>query len=350
MAIGLDMTERNRTFQALRGKTAELGQLFQNAPLGLFLCDRQGRVRKVNECAQKMFGFTRSEIIGRTIEELLVPEEDVEISKGHWKVLFEEKRGFFLEARRRRRDRSPVWIQVMGFPLVQKGTVEGAYLIYQDVTPQKEAKSAIEALNRQLENRLSDLNEAWKQTVRVLTRASEARDPYTAGHQRRVAQLARAIAEELGMEPEACSQVELAALVHDIGKIEVPSEILVKPGALSPIEFQLIQTHPEAGWKILKEIVLPWPLAEIVCQHHEALDGSGYPRGLKGNEILVESRIIAVADTVEAMASHRPYRPALGIARALEEIEGRRGRKMDPLVVDACLRLFREKEFRFQEE
>jgi len=350
VAIGLDMTERNRTLQALRGKTAELGQLFQNAPLGLFLCDRQGRVRKVNESAQRMFGFTRSEMIGRTIEELLVPEEDVEISRGHWKILFEEKRGFFLEARRRRRDRSPVWVQAMGFPLVQKGAVEGAYLIYQDITPQKEAKSAIEALNRQLENRLSDLNEAWKQTVRVLTRASEARDPYTAGHQRRVAQLARAIAEELGMEPQACSQVELAALVHDIGKIEVPSEILVKPGALSPIEFQLIQTHPEAGWKILKEIVLPWPLAEIVYQHHEALDGSGYPRSLKGEEILVESRIIAVADTVEAMASHRPYRPALGIGRALEEIEGRRGRKMDPLVVDACLRLFREKAFLFAEE
>ena len=121
----------------------------------------------------------------------------------------------------------------------------------------------------------------------------------------------------MGMEPQACSQVEMAALVHDIGKIEVPSEILVKPGTLSRIEFQLIQTHPEAGWKILKEIVLPWPLAEIVYQHHERLDGSGYPRGLKGREILAESRIIAVADTVEAMASHRPYRPALGIDRAL---------------------------------
>lgn len=349
-AIGLDMTERNRTLYALRGKTAELGQLFQNAPLGLFLCDLEGRVRRVNERALRIFGFRRAEMIGKTIEELLVPEEDLEISRGHWKILYEEKRGFSLEARRLRKDKSPVWVHLMGFPLLQMGAVGGAYLIYQDITQQKEAKTAIETLNRQLENRLSDLNEAWKQTVLVLTRASEARDPYTAGHQRRVAHLARAIAEEMGMEPQACSQVEMAALVHDIGKIEVPSEILVKPGTLSRIEFQLIQTHPEAGWKILKEIVLPWPLAEIVYQHHERLDGSGYPRGLKGREILAESRIIAVADTVEAMASHRPYRPALGIDRALKEIERNRGTGFEPLAVDACLRLFREKGYQLREE
>jgi len=170
--------------------------------------------------------------------------------------------------------------------------------------------------------------------------ASEARDPYTAGHQRRVARLSRAIALEMGMGETRSRQVEMAALVHDIGKIEVPSEILVKPGRLNPLEFKLIQVHPATAHRILSSIELPWPLAEIVYQHHEAMDGSGYPRGLAGEQILPEARIISVADTVEAMSSHRPYRPAHGLEAALEELRKCRGGRYDAAVVDACLEVF----------
>lgn len=193
------------------------------------------------------------------------------------------------------------------------------------------------------------MSRAWKQTVEVLSSTAEARDPYTAGHQRKVAQLAGAIAREMGQGERFVEGVVLASLVHDIGKISVPSELLSKPGKLTPLEFELIRVHPEAGASILGSIELPWPLAEIVRQHHERLDGSGYPKGLTGEAILREARVLAVADVVEAMASHRPYRPALGVSRALEEITAGRGLLFDADAVDACLYLFREKGFVFQE-
>jgi putative nucleotidyltransferase with HDIG domain len=173
------------------------------------------------------------------------------------------------------------------------------------------------------------------------------RDPYTAGHQQRVAQLARAIARELGMPEAEIHSLYLASIVHDLGKIHIPAEILSKPGRLSPIEYELIKTHATAGFDLLKAVDFPWPIAQIVSQHHERLDGSGYPHGLAGDEILPHARIMAVADVVEAMASHRPYRPALGIATALAEIEQNQGRLYDPAAVAACLRLFRNRGFVF---
>jgi len=151
------------------------------------------------------------------------------------------------------------------------------------------------------------------------------------------------------MDRKKTRQIELAALIHDIGKIEIPSEILSKPGRLSEVEYRLIRTHPAAAYKILQSIDVPWSLADIVYQHHERMDGSGYPNGLKGDEILMEARIISVADTVEAMSSHRPYRAAKGLEAALDEVTSRRGILFDPEAVDACLRLFREERFSFSE-
>jgi len=179
----------------------------------------------------------------------------------------------------------------------------------------------------------------------AISTALEVRDPYTAGHQVRVTALATAIATEIGFTPEEIEIVRIAAQLHDIGKLKVPSEILSKPGKLSPIEFELIKTHSQVGYDILRGIDFTGPVAEIVYQHHEKLDGTGYPRRLQGNDILAESRILSVADVVEAVASHRPYRPALGIDHALEIIEKDKGKAFDPAVVDACLRLFREKGF-----
>ena len=184
--------------------------------------------------------------------------------------------------------------------------------------------------------------------TKAIAVATEMRDPYTSGHQQRVTQLACAIAKEMGLSGEVLAEIRVAGSLHDIGKMYVPGEILSKSGGLAGVEFDLIKTHPEAGYSILKTIEFPWPVAQIVLQHHERMDGSGYPAGLSGDDILLEARILGVADVVEAMASHRPYRPALGINKALEEISQKSGSLYDPEVVDACLKLFAEKKFKFQ--
>jgi len=177
----------------------------------------------------------------------------------------------------------------------------------------------------------------------------ETRDPYTSGHQRRVADLARTIALEMRLSETQVDSIRIAGVLHDIGKMTVPAEILSKPGRLNEFEFNIIKQHPEVGNHILKDIDFPWPIAKIVLQHHEKMNGSGYPSGTKGEEILIEARILAVADVVEAMSSHRPYRPALGIEKALEEITKNKGILFDTDVVDACVALFQEHRYSFKE-
>ena len=183
--------------------------------------------------------------------------------------------------------------------------------------------------------------------VKALATAVELRDPYTAGHQQKVACLAGAMAREMGLAEAQIEGLSVAGALHDIGKINVPAEILSKPGKLSGIEFAIIKSHAQVGFAILRGIDFPWPVAAAIVQHHERMDGSGYPFGLSGPDIILEARILAVADVVEAMASHRPYRPALGIEKALEEISRNRGLLYDSEAVDACVRLFTEKGFAF---
>ena len=209
-------------------------------------------------------------------------------------------------------------------------------LALHDIELEEERKRAKQKLQKTLE-----------ETIYALASAIEMRDPYTAGHQKRVTKLACAIAKEMGLSKEQIEGIRMAGLIHDIGKISIPSEILTKPGKLNDLEYSLIKTHPQAGYNILKGIEFPWPVAQIVLQHHEMMDGSGYPQGLCGKDILLEARILAVADVVEAMSSHRPYRPAYGIDKALEEISKNKGILYDPEVVNACLRLFNQKEFKF---
>ena len=204
-------------------------------------------------------------------------------------------------------------------------------------------------VEKQLQDTLESLRKAVGVTIHVMASAIEARDPYTAGHQVRSSDLARAIASEMGLSQEMIEGIRIAGSIHDIGKISIPAEILAKPKNLSELEFSLIKEHAEKGYEILKNVESTWPLAQIVYQHHERLDGSGYPRNLKGNDILMEARILAVADVVESMSSHRPYRPALGLAAALEEIEKNRRTLYDADVVDTCLRLFREKGYKLEQ-
>jgi len=203
-------------------------------------------------------------------------------------------------------------------------------------------------LEKTVTERTSQLKKALDGIIQVVIRIVESKDPYTAGHQHRVALLSVAIAEEMGIPKDQIEGIRVAGEIHDLGKISVPAEILSKPTRLTDIEFVLIKTHPRVGYDILKDINFPWPIAQMVLQHHEKMNGSGYPQGLSGEDILFESRILCVADVVEAMASHRPYRPALGIEKALKEIQQNKGTLYDPEVADACLKIFNEKGFEFE--
>ena len=225
----------------------------------------------------------------------------------------------------------------------EQGELLGAVFVFRDIAEKKKAE---ESLRRSV----AQLRQTLEETVSALAAMSEKRDLYTAGHQQRVAHLACAMAEEMGLHGDRVNGLRVAGKLHDIGKISVPAEILAKPSRLTPIEMSIMKTHSEAGFEILKRVSFPWPVARMVLQHHERLDGSGYPEGLRGDEIMLEARILAVADVVEAMSSHRPYRATLGLERALDEVGMHKGGLYDPEAVDACLRLFQHKNFTFEAE
>jgi len=214
-------------------------------------------------------------------------------------------------------------------------------------TYRKDLEQLVHKRTAELQETLDKLRKTMMGIIQGMTLTVEVRDPYTAGHQRRVANLARYIGTDMGLSEDQIDGIRTAGVLHDLGKVSVPVELLTKPSCLTEIEFKMIQTHPQVAFDILKGIEFPWPIAQIVYQHHERMDGSGYPFGRSGEGILFEARIIAVADVVEAMVSHRPYRPALGIEAALKEISQKRGTRYDPSVVDACMRVFRDKNFEF---
>jgi len=216
----------------------------------------------------------------------------------------------------------------------KKGKSMGSVMVIRDISERFRSEERLDQSFRQLRKAMGGIIQAMAQTV-------ETRDPYTAGHQRRVSDLARTIAEEMKLPSDKIEGIRMASVIHDLGKISIPAEILSKPGRISDIEYSLIKCHPQTGYDILKTIDFPWPVADIVHQHHERIDGSGYPLGLGAENILIESKVLAVADVVEAMASHRPYRAALGIDLALNEITVHRGVFYDNDVVDACERVFR---------
>lgn len=219
------------------------------------------------------------------------------------------------------------------------GTVY-AVAVARDITERKRSEE-------QLKQSFADFQKALEGTINAIAMTIEMRDPYTSGHQQRVTELALAIGHEMKLNDDQLMGIRLAGPIHDIGKIYTPAEILIKPGHLSQIEFDIIKTHPKVGYDILKNMDFPWPIAQIVYQHHERIDGSGYPLKLKGDAILLEAKIVGISDVVETMASHRPYRPALGLDKALEEVRKNRGILYDPEVVDICLMLFSDDRFSF---
>ena len=295
-------------------------------------------------------GYEPEEVLKQQPSEVLTPSsldlamrtlsEIMELGKSKSSDLLVSKT---LQLEMIRKDGTTVWTEVkFSFIRDENQRPVGILGVTRDITERKLAE-------KQLQDTLESIRKAVGATIQVMVSAVEARDPYTSGHQTHSSDLACAIATEMGLPSEKIEGIRMAGSIHDIGKLSIPAKILSKPTKLSEIEFSLIKEHARKGYEMLKDVESPWPLAEIVYQHHERMDGSGYPRNLKGEDILIEARILAIADVVESMASHRPYRPGLGINAALDEIEKNRGTIYDKTVADACLRLFREEGFKLRE-
>lgn len=314
-------------------------RLFENAQEGILAVDEQATITIANPAMEKMLGAKPHGLEGKSLFDLIEPGM-VSLAKNSFE---QGKQGNsdMLELTLLQEDGSSIPTYVKATPVLDsKGNLIAGVGMFEDLRPIKQAERA-------LRNQSATLRRILHQTIRALSATIENRDPYTAGHQRRVQTLALAISRKMRLAPEKRAGLSIAALVHDIGKISIPAEILAKPNLLSPSEMLLIQTHPKVGFEILGKIDFPWPVAEIVYQHHEAYDGSGYPRGLSGDQILLEAKILSVADMIEATSSDRPYRPAMGIDHALEQLLKLRGAKYDPAIVDACVEVF-EKGFSWE--
>ena len=345
MADGLAIAlSRRQTEEALRESKEYLDNLFNYANAPIIVWDTEFRITRFNRAFEKLTGRTSREVIGKSLEIVFPPlQVDASISfirKAQLSERWEAVEVVILNADGM--DRTLLWNSATLMAPDGK-TLIATIAQGQDITDRKQAEE-------KLQQTLDSLRTAFGATIQVMASAIEARDPYTANHQIRSADLSCAIATEMGLSQDKIDGIRMAGSIHDIGKLSVPAEILSKPIKLSELEFSLIKEHSQKGYEILKHIESPWPLAEIVYQHHERMDGSGYPKKLQGNDILIEARILMVADVVEAMASHRPYRPSLGIDAALEEIEKNRGTLYDEAVVAACLILFREKGFQLAEK
>jgi PAS domain S-box-containing protein/putative nucleotidyltransferase with HDIG domain len=337
-----DITEHKRAEAALRGSEERFRTVFERSTIGNSLTAPDGKLLQVNQAFSDMLGYTIEEMQKLNFAGITHPDD---IPKGQEcirSLLADERTADRFEKRYIHKSGDIVWADLSAMLLRdEQGTP--LYLITSivNITERKRAEE-------QLRETLESLRRAVGATIKVMAATVETRDPYTAGHQIRSADLARAIAAEMGLPQDKIDAIRMAGSIHDIGKISTPAEILSKPTKLSDLEFSLIKEHARQGYEILKDVESPWPLAEIVRQHHERMDGSGYPRGLRGEAIMVEARILAVADVVESMASHRPYRAALGLNAALEEIEKNRETLYDADVAAACLRLFREKGYQLQ--
>ena len=330
--------ERKRAEEALRESELRYHLLFEEAQDGIALADEEtGEIVDCNQSLCRMTEKDKTELLGQHQSTLHPDQQLINGLSSSFRLHKIEEPGLTLEDNLLSKSGKMIPVEIRTSRL----RINGRYCLlgtFRDISNRKRAEE-------QLQNTLTKLRRAVNTTIQVMVSAVEVRDPYTSGHQKRSANLARAIAKEMGLSQEKIDATQMAGSIHDIGKLSIPAEILSKPTKLSEIELSLIKEHARKGYEMLKDVESPWPLAEIVHQHHERMDGSGYPRNLKGEEICIEARILAMADVMEAMASHRPYRPALGIDAALNEIEKNRGIFYDDTVADACLRLFQEKGF-----
>ena len=343
-AVVRDITERKQAEERLKQSEEKYRLLATNVTDVIFTMDMHLNYTYISPSISQLVGYSADELMKMQASDIVAPEtfryivdvfmEELEIEKRADRDL---KRSRVLEYQNICKDGSKVWAETtLAFLRDENQKAVGLLGVARNITSRKESEMA-------LEESFERLKKSFGVTINVLISALEMRDPYTAGHQYRVSHIACAIAREMKLDESVIEGIRMAGSIHDIGKLSIPAEILTKPTRLNNLEYSLIKEHPVSGFQMLKGIESPWPLAEIVHQHHERMDGSGYPQKLKGNEILLEARILAVADVVEAMGSHRPYRPSLGIEKALEEIEKNKETLYDATVADACLKLFREK-------
>ena len=341
LGIARDITERKKAEQNIKSAKDELQMIMDSVPAIIFYKDIEGRIIRANKTFADSLKLPVKDVVGKTTEELFPKEQAENMRKDDKEVMIsgKPKRNIIQPYT------TPNGIRLLitdKIPYKDKeDKVTGVIGLAKDITVQRKSEE-------ELQQSYQRLKKTMDAAIDTMSRIIEAKDPYTSGHQHRVCQLAVPLAQELGLPPDKIEGIRIASLIHDIGKIGLPTEILSKPSKLTDIEFSLIKGHSQIGYDILKSIDFPYPIAQIILQHHEKIDGSGYPNNLKGDEILLEAKIIGVADVVEAMSSFRPYRPALGIDVALEEISQNKGILYDPKVVDICLKLFKEKSFKFE--
>jgi len=348
IALARSLTEKNNLLTALQASEAQYRLLAEHTTDFIVLMDMNLNPTYQSPSAEKHTGLTHKELMELPMEKRIAPESLRVASEMFLeeipKIIADPNYNPIrtLELQIYRADGTTLWSENT-FSVIRDENRNPISILGEarDITKRREAE-------KQLAQTLSALEKTLADTVIAISKMVEMKDPFTAGHQIRVAQLAIAIANKLKLTDEQIALINTAATIHDIGKIYVPSDILSKPGKLSALEYEIIQTHVRGSYEILKEIDFIGPIAQIVFQHHERMDGSGYPRALKGPDILPEAKILIVADVVEAMSSHRPYRAAMGIEKALEEISRNRGKLYDEAAVDACLELFLNNEFSFK--
>jgi len=330
----IEVIESNDHIKLLLDSTAE----------AIYGIDLEGNCTLLNRSGLAMLGYdTGSELLGKNMHEMIhhTHADGTPYLESDCKIVHAMQQGKGVHVDDElfwRRDGTSFPASYWSYPIFQGDQAVGSVVTFLDISQQLQSGAELASSREQLQRALEG-------TIEAISRAVGARDPYTAGHQRRVAHLATAMASQMELDARQVKGIRLAATIHDIGKIQVPAEILSKPSRLSEAEHHLVQVHAQAGFDILKGIKFPWPVALIAYQHHERLDGSGYPQGLKGDQISLEARIVAVADVVEAMASHRPYRPSLGMDMALEEIKSGRGSLFDSRAVDACVELIEKQQY-----
>lgn len=336
-----DISAQMRADEQLRESELRFRQLAENISEAFWLADQStSEVLYVSPAYEEIWGRSAQALLSSPSDwlEAVHPEDRDRVREA-----FETERTagtYDEEYRIVRPDGSQRWIRDRAFPVRDdSGRVVRVAGIAENVTERKNMEA-------ELERTVARLRRAVQSAIEVASKIIELRDPYTHGHEHRVGEIAAAIATEMGLPPDVVEGVRVAGYLHDVGKVGIPTEILSRPTRLAPAELAIVREHAQKSYEILQGMEFPWPVAEAAWQHHERLDGSGYPRGLKGEQIIVEARILAVADTVEAMASHRPYRPACGPEAALLEVEAGSGTRFDPLVVQACLNLFRVKGYR----
>ena len=339
IAIYDDITRQKQVEESLKTSEKFSSSLMENSPSPVMVVNADTSIRYVNQALVNLVGFKSNEVLGKKPPYPWWPEEFKARYAREFKVVLREgcsRRELLFNSKMG----EEFWVEVDAKPIFSNGELKYLIINWFDITDRM-------AIENNLKISYLKLKRTLEGTINTLAAIVETKDPYTSGHQKRVSKLVVAISNDLGLDSKTVEGIRTAAVIHDIGKINIPASILSKPGRLSDIEYDMIKTHSQLGYEMIKEIEFPTPIAEIIFQHHEKLNGSGYPRGLKDKDIMFEAKILTVADVVEAMSSYRPYRPPVGMGAAIEEIKKYKGKLYDSGIVDTCVKVITRKGFKF---